>query len=65
VTRLIFLTFAAHAFTDNVLISTPACVFFALLAAVFAEAEEAVPVDGLSRGRRRGVAPDPTRALPP
>jgi hypothetical protein len=40
VTRLIFLTFAAHAMTDNVLISTPACVFFAFLAAVYAEADE-------------------------
>jgi O-antigen ligase len=41
VTRLIFVTFAAHAMTDNVLISTPACVFFAFVAAVYAEAEEA------------------------
>jgi O-antigen ligase len=38
VMRLIFLTYAAHAATDNVLISTPACVFFAFVAAVFAEA---------------------------
>ena len=36
VMRLIFLTYAAHAVTDNVLISTPACVFFAFTAAVFA-----------------------------
>ncbi len=28
--------FAAHAFTDNVLISTPACVLFAFATAVFA-----------------------------
>lgn len=41
VTSLIFLTFGAHAMTDNVLISTPACVFFAFIASVFAEAEEA------------------------
>jgi O-antigen ligase len=41
VTRLIFLTFAAHAMTDNVLISTPACVLFAFIAAVYAEADEA------------------------
>jgi hypothetical protein len=41
VTRLIFLTFAAHAVTDNVLISTPAGVFFALIAAVYSEADEA------------------------
>lgn len=40
VTRLIFITFATHAITDNVLISSPACVFFALLAAVFAEADD-------------------------
>jgi O-antigen ligase len=41
VMRLIFLTYAAHAMTDNVLISTPACVFFAFIAAVLAEAEDA------------------------
>lgn len=38
VMRLVLLAFAAHAVTDNVLISTPACVFFAFTAAVFAEA---------------------------
>jgi O-antigen ligase len=38
VMRLIFVAFAAHAMTDNVLISTPACVFFAFIAAVYAEA---------------------------
>ena len=53
VTRLVFLTFAAHAFTDNVLISTPACVFFALLAAVFAEAEEAAAGNAPSDRLRR------------
>ena len=36
--RLVFVTFAAHAVTDNVLISTPACVFFAFIAAIYAEA---------------------------
>lgn len=36
--RLIFLAFAAHAVTDNVLISTPACVLFTFAAAVFASA---------------------------
>jgi hypothetical protein len=41
VMRLIFLTFAAHCATDNVLISTPACVLFAFVAAVYDEAEEA------------------------
>lgn len=40
VMRLIFVAFAGHAVTDNVLISTPACVFFAFAAAVFAEADE-------------------------
>jgi O-antigen ligase len=40
VMRLLFLTFAAHCATDNVLISTPACVLFAFVAAVYDEAEE-------------------------
>lgn len=34
--RLVFVAFAAHAFTDNVLISTPACVLFTFATAVFA-----------------------------
>ena len=34
--RVVFAAFAAHAYTDNVLISTTACVFFAFAAAVFA-----------------------------
>jgi O-antigen ligase len=34
--RLVFLAFAAHAYTDNVLIATTGCVFFAVAAAVFA-----------------------------
>ncbi len=37
VMRVIFLAYAAHAATDNVLISTPACVFFAFTAAIFAD----------------------------
>jgi O-antigen ligase len=41
VMRLVFITFAAHAMTDNVLISTPACVFFAFIAAICAEADDA------------------------
>jgi O-antigen ligase len=41
VMRLVFVTFAAHATTDNVLISTPACVFFAFIAAIYAEADDA------------------------
>jgi O-antigen ligase len=40
VLRLVFVTFAAHAMTDNLLISTPACVFFAFVAAVYAEADQ-------------------------
>ena len=34
--RLAFLAYAVHAFTDNVLISTPACVLFTFATAVFA-----------------------------
>jgi O-antigen ligase len=34
--RLVFVALAVHAFTDNVLISTPACVLFAFASAVFA-----------------------------
>lgn len=34
--RLAFLAFAAHCYTDNVLISTTACVFFTFVTAVFA-----------------------------
>lgn len=36
--RLAFLAFAAHAATDNLLISTPACVLFSLVTAVRARA---------------------------
>ncbi|HEY8290527.1 MAG TPA: O-antigen ligase family protein [Acetobacteraceae bacterium] len=39
VLRLVFLALACHAVTDNVLISTPSCVLFALVAALFARAE--------------------------
>ena len=51
VTRLIFLAYAVHAATDNVLISTPACVFFAFVAAVFADPRGALGdcVNGVSR----------------
>jgi O-antigen ligase len=34
--RLAFIALACHAITDNVLISTPACVMFAFTTAVFA-----------------------------
>jgi hypothetical protein len=42
----IFAAFAGHAYTDNLLISTSACIFFTLLTAVFARArlEEAGPI---------------------
>jgi O-antigen ligase len=42
--RLVFLAMAGHAVTDNVLISTPACVLFALAAAVFSRGEHGVAV---------------------
>lgn len=46
--RLIFVALAAHAVTDNVFISTPACVFFAFVAAVYADAREtALPRPGV------------------
>ncbi len=38
--RLVFLGLAVHAVTDNVLISTPACVLFAFIVAVFARGRE-------------------------
>ena len=41
--RLVFLAFAGHAFTDNLLISTPACVLLTFAAAVFSRAESALP----------------------
>ena len=37
--RLAFIAYAGHAATDNVLISTPACVMFAFVTAVFARPE--------------------------
>jgi hypothetical protein len=37
--RLVFVAFAVHALTDNLLISTPACVFFAFAVAVFVRGE--------------------------
>ena len=40
--RLAFIAYAGHASTDNVLISTPACVLFAFVTAVFARG----PADG-------------------
>ena len=37
--RLVLVALAVHAVTDNVLISSPACVFFAFLAAALAQGE--------------------------
>ncbi len=51
--RFIFLAFAAHAVTDNVLISTPACVLFTFAAAVFASAAEPAQVAQDRRGGKR------------
>jgi O-antigen ligase len=44
VMRFVFVALACHAFTDNVLISTPACVLFAFVAAVFASRPSSLPV---------------------
>ncbi len=41
--RLIFIALAVHACTDNVLISTPACVLFTLAAAVFSAPRSTLP----------------------
>jgi O-antigen ligase len=38
--RLAFIAFGFHAFTDNLLISTPACVMFAFATAVFTREDE-------------------------
>ena len=51
--RLVFIAFAGHAFTDNVLISTPACVMFAFATAVFARRHRAP--NSLARFRACGV----------
>jgi O-antigen ligase len=40
---LAFLAYAGHAATDNVLISTPACVMFAFVTAIFARSERDWP----------------------
>jgi len=45
VMRLAFLALAVHAFTDNVLISTPACVLFTFAIAVFARGAWEHPQD--------------------
>ena len=47
--RLVFVAFACHAATDNVLISTSASVLFAFVAAVFARG--ALEAEAAARGR--------------
>ena len=57
--RLAFAAFAAHAYTDNVLIATTACVFFAFAIAVFArgarEREALHPPDNSIDNARAGL----------
>jgi hypothetical protein len=50
--RLVFLAFAAHAYTDNVLIATTGCVFFAFATAVFADKLAERGQGGVARGHR-------------
>jgi O-antigen ligase len=57
--RLAFFAFAFHAVTDNVLISTPACVLFTFITAVFARAQSAIPAE-----RIPAIAGWPGFALP-
>ncbi len=52
--RLAFLAFACHAMTDNVLISTPACVLFTFATAVFTRDGE--PAARLALPGQAGVA---------
>jgi O-antigen ligase len=50
VMRMVFVAFAFHAFTDNVLISTSACVLFTFVSAVFARGMlEAAQTDDATR----------------
>jgi O-antigen ligase len=55
--RLILAAFAGHAYTDNVLISTSACVFFTLITAIFARGrlEAATRRSRLAAARDGGV----------
>jgi O-antigen ligase len=62
--RFVFLALAVHAVTDNVLISTPACVLFTFAAAVFATAEERPPRHDPDGGRGRPVAEGDARPGP-
>jgi O-antigen ligase len=67
VMRVIFLAHALHAMTDNVLISTPACVFFAFVAAVFGQVPQTADSRGSSElaatalASRRRVRPNVVR----
>ena len=59
--RLAFAGFAAHAYTDNVLIATTACVFFTFATAVFRpmalrERGEALASRPTTRLTARGLA---------
>ena len=59
--RLAFIAYAGLAATDNVLISTPACVMFAFTAAVFAGRDVAPAISATPRtsiGRPRLALPD-------
>jgi O-antigen ligase len=48
--RLVFAAFALHAATDNVLISTSACVLFAFISAVFARGSPSVSPEARGTG---------------
>jgi O-antigen ligase len=50
--RLAFIAFACHAVTDNVLISTPACVLFTFAIAVFASVNPAPVIRGPAQANR-------------
>lgn len=54
--RLAFIAYACHAGTDNVLISTPACVMFAFTAAVFAGRDPTPVVAATPRTSRPRIA---------
>ena len=53
--RLIFCAFAGHAYTDNVLISTSACVLFTLITAVFARGRLEADRSRLAARKGQGV----------
>ncbi len=60
--RLAFIAFAAHAYTDNVLIATTACVFFTFAIGVFASAPPRLLDTGRGGVGTRGQrSPEPCR----